>query len=289
MRRQREFEAAQAQIAAQQAAERERISQASGNARDIFTLQREQDMANAQMTSSMPMQPAGPVQPQQIPLFTRRQAPIPPRAGQLRRGGRMEMPTPVGEAALKQTQVPLFTQEGQPSVAALRAAGVKTKLPPTPPQPRATTTPGARGLRKGAKVAEVNIVETPSAVQVPSPAPVPTQPAAETRKGVGSKVPAKQKAAGKTEAKEDKKPAAPKSLKKEEPPAPKAEAASAAPVPAPAPAPAPSAKVDGPVALDIELADGSKLKAKDGRKLLAKLDQDINKLEELLVCLVRSR
>jgi len=156
IRRQREFEQAQAQQQALIAQQTEAIAQQSRNARDLYAMQQAQQQAAAQQP--MPMRPAGPTQPQQLPLFTRRQAPVPPKAGQLRRGGQMQVAAPVAAPqAAGGTQVPLFTQAGEPSVAALRAAGVKTKLPPTPAKPRATKTAGARGLRKGAKVAEITV------------------------------------------------------------------------------------------------------------------------------------
>jgi hypothetical protein len=69
---------------------------------------------------------------------------------------------PAEDRGLRQasTQLPMFTQEGAPTMPALRAAGVKTKVAPTPAKPRATQTPGARGLRKGAKVAEIITLPT---------------------------------------------------------------------------------------------------------------------------------
>ena len=163
IRRQREFEAAQAQQQALIAQQTEAIAQQSRNARDLYAMQQAQQQTGQQ---PMPMRPAGPTQPQQLPLFTRRQAPVPPKAGQLRRGGQMQVAAPVATpTAAGGTQVPLFTQAGEPSVAALRAAGVKTKLPPTPAKPRATQTAGARGLRKGAKVAEITVTEPQDATQ----------------------------------------------------------------------------------------------------------------------------
>jgi len=168
LRRQQEFEAAQAQQAALIQQQTDAIAQASQNARDLYAMQQAQQAAGSQ---PMPMRQAGPTQPQQLQLFNRRQAPVPPRAGQLRRGGQMQA---VPEAqpedrGLRQvsTQLPMFTQEGEPTMPALRAAGVKTKIATAPAKPRATKTPGARGLRKGAKVAEVNIVteEKPNATQ----------------------------------------------------------------------------------------------------------------------------
>lgn len=161
LRRQREFEAAQAQQQALIQQQTEEIARQSQNARDLYAMQQAQQQAGGQQP--MPMRPAGPVQPQQLPLFTRRQAPVPSRAEGLRRGVGTGLPVEQIEvpqtAAQRRAQLTLFTQEGQPSVAALRAAGVKTKVAPPAPKPRATKTPGARGLKKGAKVAEVNVVE----------------------------------------------------------------------------------------------------------------------------------
>ena len=234
LRRQQEFEAAQAQQAALIQQQTDAIAQASQNARDLYAMQQAQQAAGSQ---PMPMRQAGPTQPVQLDLFNRREAPRPSRAEALRRGapGAQPVAAPIEipqTAAQRRAQVPLFTQEGEPSVAALRAAGVKTKVAPTPPKPRATQTPGARGLRKGAKVAEVTVKETPSAVQKPSAKKVSPRKQPEAGKGVGAEVPAKGKAAPKGEALKAKteKPAAKKSLKKEAPPAPKAEAAPAAPV-----------------------------------------------------------
>jgi hypothetical protein len=166
--RQQQTQQAQQQRAQQEAAQREadlqRLAVQAQN-------QRQLDIAAQQAEPpapfpSMPMRQAGPTQPQQLPLFTRSQAPIPPRAGQLRRGGQMQA---VPEAqpedrGLRQasTQLPMFTQAGEPTLPALRAAGARTKVAPTPPKPRAAQTPGARGLRRGAKVAEIITLPTPT-------------------------------------------------------------------------------------------------------------------------------
>lgn len=239
IRRQREFEAAQAQQATLIQQQTDALAQQSANARDLFDMQQAQQAAAGQQP--MPMRQAGPTQPQQLPLFTRTQAPIPPRAGQLRRGGQMQ---PVPEVqpedrGLRQasTQLPMFTQEGAPTLPALRAAGVKTKVAPPAPKPRAAATPGARGLRRGAKVAEITVKETPSAVQKPSPAKVPVRQQPKAGEGVRVEDAAKQKAAPKGEALKAKKqrPDVPskRALKKEAPKPPKAVAATVAAVPAP--------------------------------------------------------
>lgn len=226
LRRQREFEAAQAQQAALIQQQTEALAQQSANARDLFTMQQQQNMQAAQMASGLSMRQAGPTQPVQLPLFTRRQAPVPSRAEGLRRGVGTGLPVAGVEvpqtAAQRRAQVPLFTQEGAPSVAALRAAGVKTKLPPAPPKARATKTAGARGLKKGARVAAVEIVpkEAPRAVQKRIPAPVPARQAPQAGAGVGAKVPAAKEAARKGEAlkakEQEQRPAVQAALKKGE-------------------------------------------------------------------------
>lgn len=172
LRRQREFEAAQAQQQALIQQQTEAIAQQSRNARDIFTMQQQQNIQGAQMANApLPMRPAGPTQPVQLPLFPRRQLPRPSRAEGLRRGVGTGLPVAGAEvpqtAAQRRAQIPLFTQEGQPSVAALRAAGVKTKLPPAPPKAPVVRPRTQRGLKKQAGVAAVEIVpkEAPSATQ----------------------------------------------------------------------------------------------------------------------------
>ena len=169
VQRQREFEAAQAQQQAAMQQQMDMLAQQSQNARDLFIMQQAQQAAAVQPT--MPMREAGPVAPRQLELFTRREAPRPSRAEGLRRGVGTQVPSVVGETPLtpaqERAQLALFTREGQPTVAALKAAGEKTKLPPAPAKARATKTAGARGLKKQAGVAAVEIVpkEKPSAAQ----------------------------------------------------------------------------------------------------------------------------
>lgn len=158
MRRQREFELAQQQVAAQQQAQMDQLAQQSQNARDLFLMQQTQQMQQPQQPqqtpTNLPMVPVQPTMPVQLPLFTAKQAPKPSRAEGLRKGGRAAaLPqitgTPVAPRTdlRKSTQVPLFTQEGQPSLAALKAAGVKSKVVPklakggtqAPPTGRAVT------------------------------------------------------------------------------------------------------------------------------------------------------
>jgi hypothetical protein len=164
IRRQREFDAVQAQQAAVIQQQTEALAQQSANARDLYAMQQGQTPAQF---PSLPMRQAGPTQPQQLPLFTRRQAPIPPKAGQLRRGGRMQVAPAQAEPAARGTQLPLITQEGQPSLAALKSAGRKKTVKPAPAAPKAPVTKPRtqRGLKKQAGVAAVEVKETPSATQ----------------------------------------------------------------------------------------------------------------------------
>lgn len=349
--RQQQFQQAQQQRAQQEAAQREadleRLAVQAQNQRQLDLVAQQP----APVVEPMPMRQAGPTQPRQLELFTRGQAPRPSRAEGLRRGVGTRLPEPTGPtpltAAERRKQGNLFTQEGQPTVAALKSAGKKTKVAKPAPKPRATQTAGARGFRRGARVSEVTVKEPTSAVQEPSPAPVSARKGAGTGQAMGAEVPAKQEVAGKGEAlkAKTKKPAAKKPLKKE-PPAPAAEVVerdyaeqvlakyndlpgdqrdavaqrlgltraqmpdaifdrtedvdgAVAEVrrqvgkepppkkPEAAPAAAPSV-AEGPVAVTLELADGTKIKTKDAAKLRDRLDRDIAKFEALLDCLKKA-
>ena len=224
LRRQREFEAAQAQQQALIEQQTEQIAQDSRNARDIFAMQQQQNMLAAQMGATpLPMRPSGPAQPQQLPLFPRRELPVPSRAEGLRRGvGTQIEPLATEQAAAPRgRQLPLITQEGQPSVAALKAAGVRGKVPaPVPlaggkqaPPTGKRVTPAsiakavaeteekaspARGLKRQAGV--VKTEEKKDAVQKPSAKKVSPRKQPEAGQGVGGKVPRKREAARKGEA-----------------------------------------------------------------------------------------
>jgi hypothetical protein len=369
-RRQQEFDAAQAQQAALIQQQTEALAQQSANARDLFAMQQGQPPAPF---PSRPMVNVQPTQPQQLPLFTRKQAPVPPKAGQLRRGGRMAVPVAPeavaeDEAVAKDEatpQVPMFGATGGPALPALKSAGTTTKVAPKKTKPRATKTAGARGLKKGAKVAEVNIVteEKPNATQkgklkqgsvakreqdnagVQGGGDAGGKPATKVKAGGtqaggggvalkrGKKAPEQPLTTAKaqellddlgldpdtTKAKvmalakrmreanliddgdinnvsriskdRDMGPddliselrssldaaAAEKApvVKKEEPTPKKAEAAAAA---------APQV-AEGPIPITLTQPDGSKFKVKDGQKFISKLDADIKKLDDLLVCL----
>ena len=169
IRRQREFEAAQAQQAALIQQQTEAIAQQSANARDLYAMQQAQQAAAVQPT--LPMRQAGPTQPVQLDLFNRRQAPVPSRAEGLRRGVGTGLPVAAVEipqtAAQRRAQLPLITQEGQPSMAALKSAGRKETVKPAPAAPKAPVSKPRtqRGLKKQAGVAAVEVKETPSATQ----------------------------------------------------------------------------------------------------------------------------
>jgi hypothetical protein len=169
IRRQREFEAAQAQQAAVIQQQTEAIAQQSANTRDLYAMQQAQQAAAVQPT--LPMRQAGPTQPVQLDLFNRRQAPVPSRAEGLRRGVGTGLPVAAVEipqtAAQRRAQLPLITQEGQPSMAALKSAGRKETVKPAPAAPKAPVSKPRtqRGLKKQAGVAAVEVKETPSATQ----------------------------------------------------------------------------------------------------------------------------
>ena len=169
IRRQREFEAAQAQQAAVIQQQTEALAQQSANARDLYAMQQAQQAAAVQPT--MPTRQAGPTQPVQLDLFNRRQAPVPSRAEGLRRGVGTGLPVAAVEipqtAAQRRAQLPLITQEGQPSMAALKSAGRKETVKPAPAAPKAPVSKPRtqRGLKKQAGVAAVEVKETPSATQ----------------------------------------------------------------------------------------------------------------------------
>lgn len=169
IRRQREFEAAQAQQAAVIQQQTEALAQQSANARDLYAMQQAQQQVAGQQP--MPTRQAGPTQPVQLDLFNRRQAPVPSRAEGLRRGVGTGLPVAAVEipqtAAQRRAQLPLITQEGQPSMAALRSAGRKETVKPAPAAPKAPVSKPRtqRGLKKQAGVAAVEVKETPSATQ----------------------------------------------------------------------------------------------------------------------------
>jgi hypothetical protein len=279
---------------------------------------------------NMPMREAGPRQPQQLPLFKRGQTPRPSRTELLRKGIaplRTEAaPAPVDLEPTGNVQLEMFTNEGKPTVAALKGAGLRRKIKPVPAgtgikqapptgkkltrEDIAAARAGAeekagpkRGLKKQAGIAKV---EKANAVQERSAEAVDAREQAATGKGMGGQVPPARQAAraiaqlrkGKavtdTGEPDRKEAIVPENVKppKEEPPVPKTEAAAAvsaaAAQPAPAAKPATSAKAEAgkPVPITVELADGRTMRIPDGKKLLDKLDKDIEKFEQFLACLL---
>jgi len=105
--------------------------------------QAEQYFAEQQRTQQtqqqLPTKPLPIRAPQQLDLFSRKEAPRPSRAEGLRRGVSTQLPeptpTPMGQQDLRRSaQVPMFTQQGAPSVAALRGAGTQQQVVPTAQQ-----------------------------------------------------------------------------------------------------------------------------------------------------------
>ncbi len=134
---------------------------------------------------------------------------------------------PIEDRGVRQAaiQLPMFNADGNPTLPALLSATPKTPLPKVTPKPRATTTPGARGLKKQAiskgGVAEINILPAEPAVPPTEPPPtgggktslkkskgkkdavqkqsatgVPVRQGTEAGKGVGQEVRGAEKPAG---------------------------------------------------------------------------------------------
>ena len=163
---QRQIQEAYAQRQAQEQAQREadmnRLAIQAQN-------QRQLDLAAQQPTTpqQLPMRPLPVRQPQQMPLFNRRQAPVPSRAEGLRRGvgTQVPAPAPVVQAAptpgqfQRAGQLSLFTQQGQPTVAALKSAGTRQAVPTPTVQQGATQIPPT-----GAPVTAVTTTKAKAAV-----------------------------------------------------------------------------------------------------------------------------
>jgi hypothetical protein len=129
------FQQAEAAAAAQREAELERLNLAAQN-------QRQLDLAFPQestpQTPSLPMTAPRERTPQQLPLFKPRDLPRPSRAEGLRRGVGTQLPepvapvTPITPADLRRMgQMALFTQRGEPTVAALKSVAKPQQVVPT--------------------------------------------------------------------------------------------------------------------------------------------------------------
>jgi len=130
---------AQAAAAAQREADLNKL-QARGQAqRQLDIAQQAMDAARAQQQQTQQQLPTKPLpirQPQQLELFSRKEAPRPSRAEGLRRGVGTQLPEPTTpvlpvQDLRRSPQVPLFTQQGAPSMAALRSAGTQQQVVPT--------------------------------------------------------------------------------------------------------------------------------------------------------------
>lgn len=153
------FQQAEAAAAAQRQAEIDKLGQAAQN-------QRQLDLAFPQETTpqtpSLPMVAPRERTPQQLSLFKRGELPRPSRAEGLRRGVGTQLPvpaapvTPVTPADLRRAgQMALFTQKGEPTVAALKSVAKPQQVVPTaqagttqaPPTGAATTPASAAAAR----------------------------------------------------------------------------------------------------------------------------------------------
>lgn len=163
--RQREFELAEQQRAQQEAAVREQQI-------NMMERQRQLQLAEEPAAPSVapPTRPVPLRQPQQLPLFPPSELPRPSRGEALRRGitgaglppltreptglvtteldeqGRPRVvqtavPPLTAQEARRAGQLPLFTQEGQPSTAALKAAGARGPVSKPTPQKGAKQAP----------------------------------------------------------------------------------------------------------------------------------------------------
>jgi len=147
---------AQERLQAEQAAQREadlaRMNNLALAQRQLEIAQQaalqEQRAAQQQQTQQqLPTKPLPIRAPQQLELFSRREAPRPSRAEGLRRGVSTQLPEPVGVPVVPRQdlrsspQMALFTQQGQPTVAALRSAGTQQQVVPTVQQGAAQIPP----------------------------------------------------------------------------------------------------------------------------------------------------
>lgn len=245
--RRQEIEQAQQQRAQQLQAEREQqmnlLAQQAAVARDRTTYEAEQaareadvmgrrQARQAEPAAQPPVRPVPVRQPQQLPLFPEG-LPRPSRGEALRRGiagaalpsmDREPTPTPLTpQEARRAGQIPLITQTGEPSVAALRAASLRRPLPlPVVEAGAKTTKPTGKKVtpeskakaraeaekkeaerkeraKKAADRLKAKAKEKEDAVQEPSAKKVPTRKASETGAAVGAKVSGKKQAAAKGE------------------------------------------------------------------------------------------
>jgi hypothetical protein len=190
---------AQQQAAAQRQADLERLGNVAAAQRQLdFAAQAP---APTPAPAPMPMVAAQPRAPRQISMFDRGQplagTPRPSRAEGIRRGIGVPIPPALTLEQVTvpglpvQTQLPLFTQRGQPSVAALKAAGQRGRVTPTVEQGAKVAPPtGAPVTAVTAAAAKAKVLKKgkEDAVQKPSPVKVPVRKGAEGGKRVGQEV-----------------------------------------------------------------------------------------------------
>lgn len=221
--RQQQFDAAQNQRQQEIQQQLDQLAKQSQNARDIYAMNQQQAGAQTQPAAAMPMVNVPQPAPRQLPLFNRRQAPVPSRAEGLRRGvgtQPIQRPTEVTPRVDLRTspQMSLFTQEGQPTVAALKSAGTRqqvaapviqqgaAQIPPTGKAVNPLTIAKAfKDMAKKAAKTKVGIQklqakEKANAVQERSAKGVDVQKPAEAGKGVRGENKAGDKAAEKGQA-----------------------------------------------------------------------------------------
>ncbi len=157
------FQQAEAQAQAQREADFQRMEAQAAAQRQ---LQLAQPAVAAAAPVEMPTAPVRQRQPQQLPLFGPRGLPRPSGAERLRRGATplpepsVTVPVTPRESLQVAGQLPLFTQEGAPSVAALRGAGKRRKVRPQlqrggrqrPSEPAAKIRQVAEKIRKRQRV-----------------------------------------------------------------------------------------------------------------------------------------
>jgi hypothetical protein len=256
LRREREFSTAQAQLLAQREAELEALAQQSLNARDIFEMEQR---------PPLPMVPATPRAPRQLPLFppgalpgpTRRErqaaatplAEIPPGATRLRqpraerRPQQMELPYVAAPVTLEAAK-DMWDVQRPSTVRRWESLSEESQQKWVDAITAGKATPAVRAKisREETQARLTRKKEKPSAVQEQGAATVPAQPGAEVGEGVGAEVPGQAPPTGKGAKLKRGKEAKPRKPLKKEPPPPKPEEAVAPPPPPPPPPPTKTAE-----------------------------------------------
>lgn len=140
---------AQAAANAQREVELNKLQAQAQAQRQLDIAQKAMDDARAQQQAQqqLPTKPLPVRAPQQLELFSRREAPRPSRAEGLRRGVGTQLPEPTGVSVTPRVdlrsspQMAMFTQQGQPTVAALKSAGTPQQVVPTVQQGAAQIAP----------------------------------------------------------------------------------------------------------------------------------------------------